>query len=158
MGAYLFFKVADSNQADEFNKFMSKTNVGKRLINAEAFLSVIDSEDIEFAKKEQNKSFLEYYMKHKGHGEFKASGVSEEEIKLSECKDLSDFFDLITEFFVVSQTKFELKFGAYSCAFNPDEYYFTIEQMKRITQNGRGLSGESINPEKYNLLKKLLEK
>ena len=158
MGAYLFFKVVNSNQADEFNRFMSTTDVGKRLINAEAFLSVIGNEDIEIAKQDPNQPFLDYYIKHKGHGEFKASGIPDEEIKLSECQDLSDFFDLITEFFVVAQTKFKLQFGAYSCAFNLDEYYFSIEQMKHITKNGKCLSGKSINPDKYNLLKKLLEK
>lgn len=68
MGAYLFFKVVNSNQADEFNRFMSTTDVGKRLINAEAFLSVIGNEDIEIAKQEPNQPFLDYYIKHKGHG------------------------------------------------------------------------------------------
>lgn len=51
MGAYLYYKLSDKKQADEYNKFISETNNGKRLIKAEHLIAVYDSSDIEWAKK-----------------------------------------------------------------------------------------------------------
>ena len=42
MGAYLYFKLARKSSADNYNKFISETEEGKRLINAESLLSVND--------------------------------------------------------------------------------------------------------------------
>ena len=40
--------------------------------------------------------------------------------------------------------RFKMKYYAHSCSLNPDSAYFTLEQMKRITDNGKLLSGKSV--------------
>ncbi len=90
-------------------------------------------------------------------GDFKASGISSEEIEAANCFTLEEYFDLITEFFVLAQTKYKMWFAARSCAFNLDETYFSIDQMKRITQNGKRLKYSSSAPDKYEKLLELLK-
>ena len=156
MGAYLYYKLKNKKLADEYNRFIATTETGKRLIEANSLLTVYDNEDISWAKN-GNSQFLQYYVEQFGKGVFKASGVNDEEIENAGCKNLEEFFELVTQFFEEAQTKYEMYFAAWSCAFSLDEDYFTIQQMKRITNNGEYLSGESVRPEKFAKLKELLK-
>lgn len=156
MGAYLYYMLADKKKAAEFNETMADSEIGKKLIEAHSFCGVNDETTIEWAEKEcpQLKS---YYQEHLGQGDFKASGISEEEVKTSGCETLSEYFELITDFFVLAQKKYKMWFASRSCAFNLDESYFSIEQMKRITNNGKRLKHSTSDPEKYLKLKELLK-
>lgn len=156
MGAHLFYMLGNRKKAKEFNEIMGKTDIGKRLIKAHSFCGVNDEIDIEIAKK-QYPTLVEYYTEHIGMGDFKASGISSEEIEAANCSTLEEYFDIITEFFVIAQTKFKMWFAARSCAFNIYETYFSIDQMKRITQNGKRLKPSTTDPEKYEKLLELLK-
>lgn len=159
MGAYLYYKLVNKNQADSYNAYMSGTEEGKRLIKAKSFLYVNDKSDIEWAKaKPENNHWLGYYEKYQGQGDFKASGISDSEIFNAGCKDEMEYFELITNFFVKAQKKYKMKFAAWSCAFNPNESYFSISQMQRITNYGERLSGKDINLKKYEKLHDLLKR
>lgn len=153
MGAYLFYMLERKSQADNYNRFIAETDEGKRLIKAEALLTVSGNDDINWAK-ENNPHFIRYHKENFGKGEFKASGIPDSEIINAGCKSEKEYFELITNLFVKVQTKFKMWFASGSCAFNLDETYFSIDQMKRITQNGKRLKHSTTNPEKY---KKLLE-
>lgn len=151
MGAYLYYKLSDKKQADEYNKFISETDNGKRLIKAEHLIAVYDSSDIEWAEKNRP-DMIGFFKEQIGKGDFKASGIFVEEVENAGCKNLNEFFELVTEAFVIAQTKYKMWFAARSCAFNLDGTYFSIDQMKRITQNGKRLKKSSSDPEKYQKL------
>ena len=156
MGAHLFYMLANKKKAAEFNNVMGESEIGKRLIEAHSFCGVIDEADIEIAK-EKYPCIVSYYKEHIGMGDFKASGTSEEEITSAGCETLEEYFDLITDYFVLAQTKFKMWFAARSCAFNLQETYFSIEQMKKITNNGKRLKPSKTDPEKTEQLLKLLK-
>ena len=156
MGAHLFYMISDKKKAAEFNNVMAETEIGKRLIKANSFCGVNDESDIEIAK-EKYPSLVSFYQEHLGQGDFKASGISEEEIETAGCKTLEEYFDLITEYFELAQTKFKMWFAARSCAFNIHETYFSVNQMKRITKNGKRLKPSKTDPEKTEQLLKLFK-
>ncbi|MBR1620278.1 hypothetical protein IJ674_10365 [bacterium] len=157
MGADLFFKIADKSKADEFNAVMGETDIGTRLTKINRMIWVNDKYDIAWAKKNNNKYLIKEFTQYLGHGVYRVSGICEEEIINAGCKTMEDFFELVTQFFELAQTKYEMYFASSSCAFNLDEYYFTIPQIKRITKNGERLKHSTSNPEKYNELMKLLK-
>lgn len=156
MGAYLYFKLARKNQADEYNKFIAETEEGKRLINAHALLTVSGNDDIEWAKNEYPQ-FIRCHQENFGKGDFKASGIPQSEIENSGCKTEQEYFELITNLFIKAQTKFKMWFASRSCAFSLDGSCFSIDQMKRITQNGKRLKCSLSDPEKYEKLLELLK-
>lgn len=156
MGAHLFYMLSDKKKSEEFNEIMGQTDIGTRLIKANSFCGVNDETDIEIAK-EKYPCLVSYYQEHIGMGDFKASGISEEEIKSAGCSSLEEYFDLITEYFVLAQSKYKMWVAARFCAFNVHETYFSIEQMKRITQNGKRLKPSKTDPEKTEQLLKLLK-
>lgn len=136
---------------------MGKSDIGKRLAKIDRTIRVNDNSDITWAKKIKNEYFVNEYTKNLGHGVYRVSGICEDEIADADCITLEDFFELVTQFFELAQTKYEMYFASSSCAFNLDECYFTIPQMKRITQNGKRLKPSTSDPEKYNKLMKLLK-
>lgn len=156
MGAYLYYKLSNSKQADEYNKFIAETPEGKRLIKAEHLIAVYDNSDIDWAEKNRP-DMVRYFQEQIGKGDFKASGIFTEEIEKAGCKNLDEFFELVTEAFIVARTKYKMWFAARSCAFNLQETYFSIDQMKRITQNGKRLKPSHSDPEKYEKLMELLK-
>jgi len=156
MGAYLFFKLARKTQADKFNKFIAETEEGKRLIKAERPLFVYDKSELEYVKK-QNPNWARYYEERLGRGDYKVSGISVRDINDAGCQTLDEYFELITALLVKAQKNFKMWFVSGSCAFNLDGTYFSIDQMKRITQNGKRLKKSSSDPEKYQKLMELLK-
>lgn len=156
MGAYLFFKLSNKKQADEFNKFVSETEEGQRLIKAETPLRVYDNSDIEWVTK-LKPNWLSYYKEQMGKGDFKTSGVLSYMVEDAGCSDLMEYFELVTVLFEKAQTKFRMWFASGSCAFNAEATYFSIEQMKRITKNGKRLKHSTSDPEKYQKLLELLK-
>lgn len=60
--------------------------------------------------------------------DFKASSISKEEITSASCETLEEYFDMITDYFVIAQTKFKMWFAAHSCAFNVQETYFPLNK------------------------------
>ena len=79
MSAHLFYMLSDKKKAAEFNNIVGESEIEKRLIKAHSFCGVNDESDIEIAK-EKYPCLFSYYKEHIGMGDFKASGISEEEI------------------------------------------------------------------------------
>lgn len=115
MGAYLFYMLERKSQSDKYNRFIAETDEGKRLIKAEALLTVSGNDDINWAK-ENNPHFIRYHKDNFGKGEFKASGIPDSEIINAGCKSEQEYFELITNLFVKAQTKFKMWFAPGSCA------------------------------------------
>ena len=155
MGAYLYYKLANKNKAEDYNKFIANTELGKRLIKAESLISVYDSEDVEFTKINYP-NLASFYQENIGKGEFKASGISTKMLENADCETLEEFYELVTRLFVLAQKKYKMYFASRSCAFNTSGCYFSINQMKRITNNGKRLKTSTSDPEKYQELMNLL--
>jgi phage pi2 protein 07 len=151
MGAYLMFQAKDRSKDNvkKINDFLEECEINKKLgeIEEGGMVFLFDEVEIEWAKKQGFPYSKEYINKHYGRGDYKISGISEEEVK-------EKILDLLTELFDTLNNKFEMEYYAGSCAFTKEEYYFSIPQMKKITRNGELLSGKS-NP-KYKILKDLL--
>lgn len=150
MGAYLFFKTTDD--AEKINDFLEKNENNKKLGDEGIWL--VDKKHIDWVKKERP-DMLEWELKKLNTGDVKVSSIDGRS-KLNE----EEVLELQTKVFEALNENFEMKYYAGSCAFTTEEYYYSIEQMKRITRNGEILSGKSSKSErgreKYNLLYPLL--
>lgn len=160
MGADLFFMLADKTQADEFNKYLENTEQGARLARAELLPYVTDTKDIEWAKSSECNSpkyFQEYFKTNFGKGVWKASGLGDKNIKDMQCETESEIFTCIADMFAIAQKHFKVYFYAGSCALKLDGGYFSIEDMRKMTKNGKYLKAAKHNPEKSSQLLKVLK-
>ncbi|WP_456470040.1 hypothetical protein [Caminibacter sp.] len=151
MGAYLMFEAKnrkDKKEVAKINKFLEENEINKKLGEIEhgGMVFIYDNEDIKWAKEHGNEYMAQFFKENYGRGDYKVSGLD------IEIEDL--ILELLTKLFEELNKHFEMRYYAGSCAFTVDEDYFTIEQMKRITNNGELLSGRE-NP-KYKILKDLL--
>ncbi|MEA2100114.1 MAG: hypothetical protein U9P72_08290 [Campylobacterota bacterium] len=153
MGAYLYYKTTQKSQSDRVNDFLEANELNKILDTESIWL--IDYKHLEWVK-ENNSDLLEWESEKLGKGDIKTSGIDSRS-KLSE----EDVLEMQTKVFEALNENFEMKYFADSCAFTKEENYFSIEQMKRITNNGEFLSGKSAKSDrarsKYKLLLPLLE-
>lgn len=145
MGAYLYFKVNKSS-AEKFNIFVSSLEENKKLMNLSRAVLVYSSEDIAWAK--ENNQDPQYFIDRIGKGDWKASGISTDETeKLDE-----DIYEIVAKIFEKAQKKYKMKIYSGSCALSGD--YFNKNQIKRITKNGERLSSTPLE-NKENILKLL---
>ena len=138
MGAYLFFGTRNSDDAVRYNAFLNKDSRHIVLKNGfDTGLYVYDQADIDWAEKKYKnkpadlKYWIDYFTGQLGRGEFKSSGQDYGE----------EVFELITQIFEEVNKHFNMKYLRRSCAWNPD-CYFTEDQKKRITMDGKLLSGK----------------
>jgi hypothetical protein len=142
MGAHLFYKtklktLSESNRAndflkkDKFNMFLTKNN--------QCAFTISGQENLDWAENEQNSEYwLNYFRDKIGRGEFKVSGLDEDNLIL-DPRNLGSFFELSTKMFERLNRCVEMKYLSSSCAFSGD--YYTDSQISRITQKGKLLSG-----------------
>lgn len=158
MGAYLNFKT-ESNP-DEVTKYLlEKNQLNKKLVDLnEQSIYIVCNTDLEWAKLERP-DLVTQFQKDYGTGNIKTSGgisnKSEEQGLIYE-----DIAEIWVQIFEELNKRFKMKYSANSCSLSPDSGYFTIEQMRRITDNGKLLSGKNSDNEDtqkiYNRLYSLL--
>jgi hypothetical protein len=144
MGAYLYFKT--ENNPTEVNEYLETNEIQQRLIELdEQCMYVVDQEQLDWLKVNRP-DILKYEEKRYAMGDIKTSGGisrKSEEAGLDE----EDLAEMWVQIFEELNKRFKMKYYAHSCSLNPDSAYFTIEQMKRITDNGKLLSGKSSKSE-----------
>jgi len=146
MGANLFFKT-DSNPDKVANYLLEESQLNKKLIEWDMQNIYINcNADIEWAKKERP-DMVDMFNKQYGTGDIKTSGVSAStEFSEAGYDPEVDLPEMWVTIFEELNKRFEMKYYARSCSLTTD--YFTLEQMKRITNNGELLSGKS-SPKDY---------
>ncbi len=170
MGAYLRCKLVNPTQAAEADKFLMSLPENQQLLNIKYGVLIISQKDIDYVDNNY-KDYVVYkpdtpeeQLKHKlsimamlneqiARCDYKVSGICFDDTGMTDLY----FFNLLTSIFVKFNNKFKTKYLASSCAFSLDFDYFSLQNMKDITQNGILLSGKSVNPSKYNKLKKMLQ-
>lgn len=157
MGAYLFYKT--QNNPDEVSKFLhEEDSINIKLRELEEHLHITDSEDLAWVQNNRPE-LLDMESQKFGTGELKTSGGLHFATEKAgfDYEDIAEMWVLVFE---ELNKRFKMKYYARSCSL--DENYFSIAQMKRITQNGTLLSGKSSSKdyvvEKYNELYELLSK
>jgi len=153
MGAYLTFKT-NSNADKVTNYLIEESENNKKLIELDSNNIYINcNADIDWAKEERE-DLVDMMIRQYGTGELKTSGFREIEDYTYE-----EIAEMWTSIFEELNKRFKMKYYARSCSLTTD--YFTVEQMKRITNNGELLSGKSSSKdyvvEKYNELYELLK-
>ncbi|WP_294963377.1 hypothetical protein [Sulfurimonas sp.] len=130
MGAYLYY-TTNSNPEDVQNYLLEINQLNMKLIDE------LDEQGI-FITCSKDDSFNKYAT-----GDIKTSygsvSAKFEEAGYAE----SDLLEMWTMIFEQLNERFEMKYFANSCAFSEKEHYFSLEQMKRITNNGKLLSGKT---------------
>lgn len=144
MGAYLYFKT--TSNPDTVNDYLETNTLQKKLRELdEQGIWVVDQQHLDWCK-ENRPDLLEWESSKLGKGDLKTSGGIS--CKADEAGyELEDLLEIWTRIFEELNKRFEMKYYANSCAFSEDGHYFSLEQMKRITQNGKLLSGKSSKAE-----------
>jgi len=142
MGAYLYFKT-ESNPNEVANYLLEENQLNKKLFEEweEQNIYINCDEDIEWAKKERP-DLVDMFQKEYGTGSIKTSGGIS--WKFNEAGyEYEDLAEMWIQIFEELNKRFKMKYYANSCAFTENECYFSLEQMKRITDNGKLLSGKT---------------
>lgn len=144
MGAYLYYKT--KSNPDEVNDYLETNELQKKLSELdEQGIFVVDGNHLEWVK-ENRPDLLDWEAQKFGTGDLKTSGGIS--FKADEAGyDEEDLLEMWTQIFEELNKRFEMKYYAHSCAFSEDGNYFSIEQMKRITQDGKLLSGKTSSSE-----------
>lgn len=141
MGAYLYFRT-ESN-VDEVVKYLFEENQLNMKLREfeEQCIWMVDNKHLDWVKKER-KNMLEWETAKFGKGDIKTSTYQSEKFEKAgySYEDLTEMWTMIFE---ELNKRFEMKYFANSCALNPDSAYFTLEQIKRITDNGKLISGKT---------------
>ena len=159
MGAYLYFKTIEKEDAviTAIAEYLYKEcPINQTLMDIEENIYLYSNEDILWAQ-EHRPDMIEYCQIFNGKGSIKTSGGLSCE---AERKGFSEamVLELQTQVFERLNRKFPglMRYYARSCSLTVEECYFSIYQMKRITEDGNLLSGKSKVLKKYNALKKVL--
>lgn len=144
MGAYLYYKT-ESNP-DEVNDYLETSNLQKKLSGLEEQgIFIVDEHHLQWVK-ENRPDLLDWEAQKFGTGDLKtSSGIS---FKADEAGlEYENIAEMWVQIFEALNKRFKMKYYANSCSLCPDNSYFTLEQMKRITDNGKLLSGKSSSKE-----------
>jgi len=130
MGAYIYFRTADVEEADRAMSVLMEIEENKLLLDNGWGVGVTNQEDIDWAKKERP-DMLNYMNHEQGKGQYKVSGWdAEEELGI----DFEAFLERLTVIFEKTNEEIEMKYLYRSCAFGGD--YFSQSQINRITKEG----------------------
>jgi len=130
MGAYIYFRTADVEEADRAMSVLMEIEENKLLLDNGWGVGVTNQEDIDWAKKERP-DMLNYMKHEQGKGQYKVSGWdAEEELGI----DFEAFLERLTVIFEKTNEEIEMKYLYRSCAFGGD--YFSQSQINRITKEG----------------------
>ncbi|MFA6195275.1 MAG: hypothetical protein WC656_01370 [Sulfurimonas sp.] len=140
MGAYLNFQT--KSNPNEVMAYLDTNSIQKKLYQLEEqSIFIVDDEHLAWVKKERP-DMLEMETKKYGKGDIKTSGgisFKTEEAGIT----YEDLAEMWVQLFEELNKQFKMKYYAHSCSLSLDSSYFTLEQMKRITNNGKLLSGKS---------------
>lgn len=136
MGAYLYFKT-NKERATEVAEFLEFNKTNNELGDEGIFINT--QAGVDWAK-ENNPAMVDYQKNKIGKGEIKTSGV---ESRGDNGFTPEEILEKQTLVFEELNKRYEMKYFANSCALTLEEHYFTMEQMKRFTQNGKLLSGKT---------------
>ena len=139
MGAYLYFRT-EKKLANEASEFLLENETNKLLKDEGIFF--ITNKDVSWARA-NNPANVAYFKSKLGTGDIKVSGV-DSRTNMSFEKVL----EMQTSVFEELNKRFKMSYYADSCAFSEDEHYFSLSQMKRITDNGKLLSGKTAKSER----------
>ena len=135
MGAYLNFEINKKNLANEAEDFLESSKENNSLGDERILLTTI--KDVIWAKA-NNPANENYFKKRIGKGDIKVSGI--------DCRtniDTTEILEIQTKVFESLNKQFVMNYDTNSEAFSEKEYYFSLEQMRRITDNGKLLSGKT---------------
>ena len=130
MGAYIYYRTADEKEADRAWEVLQEIEENKRLIDIEYPVQINSSEDLKWAKENKEQYMIDYYSKNMGHGDFKVSGGTEDELGVT----LEELLELLTVIFEKLNQEVKMKYLYGSCAFGGS--YFSKSQIDRITNEG----------------------
>jgi len=148
MGAYLYYKTTEKEIEKVFDYLVNQNELNGKLFDEwdEQMITIGSQENVDWAKKERP-DLIDMMKKGIGKGNIKTSGGTSEKFEEAGY-DENDLLEMWTMIFEQLNERFGMKYYANSCAFNEDENYFSLEQMKRITQNAKLLSGKTSSSER----------
>ena len=147
MGSRLYIKLKKKKEANKADDFLSKIPENKILEEIEeSCINFICSKDIREAKK-NNPNTVDYLLNNFGKATIIMYSLPSEKAE-EEGYTQEDIFELQTKILEQLNQKFEVEYFN-SGAFSADEYYFTIEQAKRITNNGKLMKFENYKSDDY---------
>ena len=144
MGAYLYYKLENKQDAKKaLDYLLEESKVNNKLMELEEqHISIVEPDSIIWAI-ENEPHMVDYYTSNLGKGDIKTSGGLS---NISEIQgfDEDDILEMQCKVFEELNERFEMRYFSNSCALSEDgAYYFTLNQMKRFTQNGKLLSGKT---------------
>jgi SAM-dependent methyltransferase len=143
MGAYITVEIEDKKEANKINDFIKKEGLDRV-----KYFGFNDFRDIEEAKKDGDEFWINRSKNFLGQLTIKVSGWDEtEEGDFKKwCEDFTKNCEILNKHF---------KLIYYGCAFSEGEHYFNLDQMQRMTKNGKLYRDEDIYDEvvKYFLSK-----
>jgi hypothetical protein len=142
MDAYLICELVDKNQALEVDDFAQTIKENQQLMKLGKGVRFICIKDINEIKKEI------------GQYRYKVSGFESDDIG---GMPMREFYRTLAKVFIQINEKFEMKYLHTSSALNMRFEFFGFDDMKKMTQSGRLLSGKSIDPKAYQDKKETLE-
>lgn len=155
MGAYLRCKLVDKNQALAVNDFIQTIKQNQVLMACGEYgLGVwfTCSKDIDAVKqrndidKSHKRAIITMLEMEIGRSDYKVSGIYQGDLNgMTE----PDFFKLLASVYTQINAKFKIKYLCTSCALDMTFRFFSFDDMKLMTQNGRLLSGQSAYPDSY---------
>jgi len=139
MSATLYIELTDKSQTDQAAQLLRTHPINMKLkkIGAQN-VHIYDSKDLQWAHDE-NTDMIKWMEKNQGKYSLDINSISEEIEDAGYDED--SILQMQTEVFKTLNVEFKVEYYAASSAFNIDECYFSIEQMKSITNNGSLLSG-----------------
>ena len=160
MGTYLYFQSKNKKGAVEVANFLEEHPVNKRLKKCGGAIYLFSELDIEYAMAHAPHQ-VDILIDEIGRGSIKDTILSASAEELREAGFFKDWtfnknipfyrWDEVewnvreaqTEVFEALNDRFPMEYYSGSCSLSPDGNIFTVEQMKRITEDGRFLSGRS---------------
>jgi hypothetical protein len=130
MGAYIYYRTEDIEEADRAWEILQEMEENQRLIAVDNGVHLVHADDLTWAKKERSQGdyMVDYFFKNMGRGDFKVSGCAiEEELGI----DFEEMLELLTVIFEKLNQEVDMRYLAGSCAFGGD--YFSYGQIDRIT-------------------------
>jgi len=146
MGAYLYFRT--EGNVDEVTDYLFEENKENMFLESmeEQNIFMCDSTHLKWVKKNRP-DMLSWEQKKFGKGDIKTStDMSSKMVEAGYSQD--DLMEMWVKIFEELNERFEMKYYANSCAFSEDEHCFSLSQMKRITNNGKLLSGKTAKSER----------
>jgi len=133
MGAYLKFRLADSDRASEANEFLDDQpeQDAIRDINPGRIMDFWCQEDHEWMVEHQGERAASQWYQDIGEGDIKTSGI---DISVHD-----ELMQLYTDLFEKLHDEFDVEVYSKSCSLNRS--YFTEEQIRVITNDGDALTG-----------------